>query len=657
MQIILYKNLAEHNMLDKRPYLDKVIELNGTFRDEIDVVNPIIRIEYTTDSYFNIIDFNYVFIGGIEKYYFVDNVTIVRNNEKNESINKYFILDLSLTEDVLTTFLTNINKLVVSVNRQEFRYNDYLVDRLLPCRVEPLIEYIKPVNTRQFSINTTTFSYVLTLASGNIDYTDKRPESQWSKSQNPNSAYSTCYLFNQQGIADFAYKLIGGIIDIRSMVNFLFNNPNEAILNLVLFPLDLDNNDLGLKKVNTKQILCGSKYFDLDTSQNCKFVYDSKYAKARFATIAINKKYNNFLDYSPYTTIEIYLPFYGYATIDTNLVMGKVLDIYYVIDIISGAADIKILDTNTNDILYIFSCQLGVEIPLTSENVSEKIRNGTTTALKAIGDVITLGSTASINALNAPKKYTPRTGAITKKYARYSAVKSLEGAESASNFICDTTSNIVEGMQTHISSGRGSNNIVEWDNLLIDGSLARLNVFCRIRRLTPIMIDDYNYLVGKPAAVTDLIKNFLGYTEVSSCHIEGIGNANNTELSIIENSLKDGIIINKTCIIASVFIVDNNKTYYETSGITVTYNNSTINYKTKFVDSGNYVEMYLNVDYANQANLRIFCKNFSKTNIKSITINNGTIEVIDSSIIANTININFRLKDFNSSTNLRIAVE
>ena len=55
--------------------------------------------------------------------------------------------------------------------------------------------------------------------------------------------------------------------------------------------------------------------------------------------------------------------------------------------------------------------------------------------------------------------------------------------------------------------------------------------------------------------------------------------------------------------------------------------------------------------------MQLFIKNFSKTNIKSITINNGTIEVIDSSIIANTININFRLKDFNSSTNLRIAVE
>ena len=653
MQIILYKNFAEHNMLDKRPYLDKVIELNGTFRDEIDVVNPIIRIEYTTDSYFNIIDFNYVFIGGVEKYYFVDNVTIVRNNEKNESINKCFILDLSLTEDVLTTFLTNINKLVVSISRQEYKYNDDLVDALLPCKTEPLIEIVNSNNAYHFGFTLYTSNFILTTASPSTDAPGNNND-HTSTSPNPNNIYSTSYVFSYITLCDFANKLITGGTSLSDLTTYLFSNPNEALINLIMLPIELTSDKV--KKYATREIKLGKGKLDIPDNYFAEYIYDTKYITIYGGSINISRKYNNFLDYSPYTTIEIYIPFYGFFTVDTNIVMNKIIHIYYIVDIVSGAADIQIKDGD-NNILYVLNCQLGIVISLTTDNVSEKLRNASLLGIKTMSDIITMGTSSNINSIKAPRKYTPRTGRLTAKYKKYSAIKEAEEMGSFGNFICNNTADVVQALQSHITSGSSSNNITEWNNLIIEGEELRYKLFARIRHVQPIILDDYNYLVGKPAAVIDLIKNFLGYTEVSSCHIEGIGNANNTELSIIENSLKDGIIINKTCVISSVFIVDNNKAYYETCGITVTYNNSTINYKTKFADSGNYVAMYLNVDYANQANLRIFCKNFSKTNIKSITINNGTIEVIDSSIIANTININFKLKGVNSSTNLRIAVE
>lgn len=90
MQITLYKVLDEPNKLNKT--LISGVTINGKFRTELDNIDVIIEIE-TTD-----LDFNYVSIQTLNKYYFVKN--IINVNAK--------ITRLILHLDVLMTYKTDI---------------------------------------------------------------------------------------------------------------------------------------------------------------------------------------------------------------------------------------------------------------------------------------------------------------------------------------------------------------------------------------------------------------------------------------------------------------------------------------------------------------------------------------------------------------------
>ena len=82
--------------------------------------------------------------------------------------------------------------------------------------------------------------------------------------------------------------------------------------------------------------------------------------------ITIPKKYNNFLDFEPYTKVQIYLPFYGTAMLNSSLVVGRRIDISYIIDVITGTAKISI--KHANKTLYEYKTTCACDLPLTSSN-------------------------------------------------------------------------------------------------------------------------------------------------------------------------------------------------------------------------------------------------------------------------------------------------
>lgn len=104
MTIVLYKNSAEFNRVDKTSYLTEVSRLSGTLRDSTSVTEPVIMIEYSS-----VPDFNYVFIPEFERYYFVDDYII--------DVNNVYVLKLSV--DVLMTYKVGILTTNAFVTRNE----------------------------------------------------------------------------------------------------------------------------------------------------------------------------------------------------------------------------------------------------------------------------------------------------------------------------------------------------------------------------------------------------------------------------------------------------------------------------------------------------------------------------------------------------------
>lgn len=114
MIINLYKYNGEKNRLNKTTMLSDTISLQGSARESINKMNVSVLIE--TNSPLN--NYNYAYISEFGRYYFIDEMTIERNN----------IVRISLTNDVLMSHLASIGNVKGIVSRNETIYNSRLID-------------------------------------------------------------------------------------------------------------------------------------------------------------------------------------------------------------------------------------------------------------------------------------------------------------------------------------------------------------------------------------------------------------------------------------------------------------------------------------------------------------------------------------------------
>lgn len=111
MTLILYQNKSEYNKLDKE--LVEILNLTGTLKNSCSILAPVILIE--NDS---LINANYCYIPEYNRYYFITDVTVIKNK----------LFQISCSVDVLMTFKDNIRQQTAIIARQENLYNLYLND-------------------------------------------------------------------------------------------------------------------------------------------------------------------------------------------------------------------------------------------------------------------------------------------------------------------------------------------------------------------------------------------------------------------------------------------------------------------------------------------------------------------------------------------------
>ena len=137
----LMNNQEELNKISKNPSI--VMTLNGTLREETDIVNPAINIEYDG----TLTNVNYMYIPEFHRYYFITKIESVRTK----------LWRVYGHCDVLKTYAQAILNTPCVVARNENRYNLYLNDSYFKVYSNPRFEVINFPN--KFS----GFSYVLTM--------------------------------------------------------------------------------------------------------------------------------------------------------------------------------------------------------------------------------------------------------------------------------------------------------------------------------------------------------------------------------------------------------------------------------------------------------------------------------------------------------------
>lgn len=177
-------------------------------------------------------------------------------------------------------------------------------------------------------------------------------------------------------------KQLGNVLWNSSFIEnieLVNNNPIENIVSVKMFPFLING--------SADEII---QLGNVETGVNGKPVPDSYSYKHNVGNIKVSKKYNNFLDYAPFTKITLFLPFVGFKELPTDEVMDRTLNISYIIDIVTGTCKVivSVILSGNKVPLISFDGSTGIDIPISSSNRASVEAGYITSALGATSQLM-----------------------------------------------------------------------------------------------------------------------------------------------------------------------------------------------------------------------------------------------------------------------------
>lgn len=513
MNITLYKYSHELNLMDKGSYLLEPLALsNVIFKDSTSIVKPTLRITGIGSDGNGVLDYNYVYIQELSRYYFVDNIISVNNQ----------VFDIMCTVDVLYTYRTELLQLSAYVSRNEYTYSTKIKDDYLPLNFKKNVSFhnitnLSTVDTLSPNKSKDDINYLLVCTSkyfGGLNVKKCQPDTDISASTgNIVTAYAMGtygdqgYYIGTQTMYEYVKANILTTESLRNFVKFIiaypFNLPKKTETVII--------DDEPVVQEVVDQIHLGDTVLTPASQFN---ILKNTHIKLQIADFKFggDSDENNFLNFEPYSSYEIFLPYYGYAKISAHNLINRRIAIFYEIDVTNGSAIITIKDVAYLKTLWSSQCQIGVRCALDSSNAYE---NDTRKQSIALTSTIGFLSSALALALSGGNPLVV-AGSIA-------GMASSIGTGIAKSSVLFDTANV------SISSGN-------------DGLFLEQSVF--IKKTTSTTVDtpdNYNNLIGRPLEKVVNISDMNGFTVINDIHLSNI-KATSTEKEMLLRILKDGFI-------------------------------------------------------------------------------------------------------------------
>ena len=155
--------------------------------------------------------------------------------------------------------------------------------------------------------------------------------------------------------------------DLLDKIMGLYENLSQAIINIRYMPIM--SQWLGTLGTDTK-IIVGM----LEKQHAVNTIPKSSIPIRDIGSYYIKPKFkDSFCNYSPYSTISIYLPFHGMTELDNDLIMGHKIYIRCAYDILSGTIQYFIhRDSKEGSLIYSTVAKMAVDIPITLQTKTDR---------------------------------------------------------------------------------------------------------------------------------------------------------------------------------------------------------------------------------------------------------------------------------------------
>lgn len=202
------------------------------------------------------------------------------------------------------------------------------------------------------------------------DYTDKTPLNK--PTLTAFGAFNRAYAMTQTGLNALANYLwnandsvFNGLVDGLALMG---NNPMDGIIDCRMYPFDVLSmlGSTGVQKITLGRSQTNVTGVHLGNVTNC--VLDLGTAEfRRYYSEQLGR--DCFLDYEPYTTGEIYIPYVGTIPLNASVYAGHNVNVKLIIDFMTGACEAVIFkDLIATDFK---SGVIGVDIPMTGVNAAQ----------------------------------------------------------------------------------------------------------------------------------------------------------------------------------------------------------------------------------------------------------------------------------------------
>jgi len=297
--------------------------------------------------------------------------------------------------------------------------------------------------------------------------------------------FATYWAMSQTEVNKLADDLFNAtfIDTISNSIKFYGGNPIDAIMSLRLYPFNIS--DLGIN-ASTANV----KLFGKDTTAIGNILSTNYSGIINFGTCTLAERYGNFLDYSPYTKAQLYIPYCKTVDIDISICIKKTISVKVIVDVTTGECCAVVYADNI-PIAY-SNGKIGIDIPLT----------GSSTA--GIGSSI-------LSAI--PNFYSPSSAAVS------SAMSITNGVLSSDNKI--------------IKQGNSS---------VATGLWQPKNCYFLIKRPQPAVPENYGHTIGYLTNTKKRIGSCTGYTICHNVDVDGLYCTEN-EKEMLKGIMESGFYI------------------------------------------------------------------------------------------------------------------
>lgn len=178
--------------------------------------------------------------------------------------------------------------------------------------------------------------------------------------------------------------------DLWDRIKGLYNDLASAIINIRYFPVDPYY--IGGVSDTTNIVLSSIEM----PITGIKKLNKTKLRKRTLGEISIPNKYNAFTDYSPYTSLMLYLPFHGWIDLDIDIFTGNKLQVRCVYDHISGTIQygVYVISKGKEFLLNTVIAKMAVDIPITLQSKNDRDSAIFNNVTNAFGNLLGAGASA-----------------------------------------------------------------------------------------------------------------------------------------------------------------------------------------------------------------------------------------------------------------------